>query len=316
MRTMARGWSVRRQQIARVAVRAGVGALQAAAPPAAGAVAERLWFRPPRLPAEVRDRHGPVPASADQITVRLGDRDLHGFTLGEGPPALLVHGWGGWAGQFGALGGALADAGFTASALDLPGHGRDRVRRSDLFQMAAALRGLADLQGAPSLVVSHSLGAMAAVLAFDDPPPPAAVFIAPALSTAPALSGFSTLLGLRPVTTRDLEARLRRFVGDAWPRINQGAALEWPHGPLLVAHDRQDPQTPFATSAALAARRGDTDLLVAVGTGHHRVVRDAAVVAAIVDFARRRAGGHAGGENVRNAAGLDTMIRSSRSSPP
>lgn len=285
MTSLSRKWSARRRDLAAGAVRAGVGVLQAVAPSVAGAAAERLWFRPPRPPVSLLARHAAGLSRADPLRLRVNGRDLRGWTLGEGPLALLVHGWGGWAAQFGAIAHALADAGFEAVSVDLPGHGQDRARRTDMFQWADALHALVEHRGAPALIVGHSLGAMAASYAFDDTPPPAAVFLAPALSTADAIDNFAHMMRLRPATAEDLRTRLRTFIGDAWPLINQGAELEWPRGPLLVVHDRNDPQTPFAISAALAERHAHVDLMEVDGPGHNRLLREPAVTEAVADFA-------------------------------
>ena len=286
MASWSRRWSARRRELTAGAVRAGVGMLEAVAPQVAGAAAERLWFTPPRPPASVLARHAAMLSGAQPLRLRVHGRDLHGWTLGEGPLALLVHGWGGWAAQFGPIAHALAGAGFEAVSVDLPGHGHDRARRSDLFQMSDALRALVAERGSPALSVAHSLGAMAVTYAFEDTPPPAAVFLAPALSTDAAIEQFIHRMRLRPATGQDLRARLRAFIGDAWPLINQGAELDWPRGPLLVIHDRNDPQTPFATSAALADRHPHVDLMEVDGPGHNRVLREPVIAEAVADFAR------------------------------
>jgi pimeloyl-ACP methyl ester carboxylesterase len=268
-------------------VRTGLGALQSVTPIAAGAVAERLWFRPPRVNAQVRARDTALLSDADPLTVRVNGRTLHGWALGDGPVAMLIHGWGGWAAQYAPIAAALAARGVRATAIDLPGHGADQAPRSDLFQFVDALHVLAERQGQPAMIVGHSLGALAAAMAFDDAPPAAAAFLAPALSTDAVLDSYAQMLGLRAATARELRRRIERFVGDVWPQVNRGAGLQWPYGPLLVVHDRNDPQTPFALSAALAERQPHVDLLEVNGLGHNRVLRDPATVREIADFAAR-----------------------------
>jgi pimeloyl-ACP methyl ester carboxylesterase len=281
----ARRWSRRRAQLSATAVRTGVATLEAVAPRAAGALVEWLWFRPPRPSAAALRRHAALLADAEPFTLSLHGRALRGWTLGDGPAVLLVHGWGGWSAQLAPIARALADNGLSATAVDFPGHGSDTARRSDLFQMIDTLRLVVERRGAPTLVVAHSLGALAAALAFDDAPPQAAVFLAPALATTPALDVFAQMLQLRPATARDLRTRLERFAVDLWPRMNPGVDLRWPGGPLLIVHDRDDPQTPFDLSAALAQRRDDVELLEVSGPGHNRLLRDPDVVGEVAYFA-------------------------------
>lgn len=285
MSQVGRRWSRRRAQVAAGAIRAGIRTLEVVAPSAVGTVVERLWFRPPRMPAAVMRRSVELLADAEPLTLRVDGRDLRGWTLGEGPQVLLVHGWGGWSAQLAPIARALVAAGLAPTAIDLPGHGSDPVRRTDLFEAAAALRALADRRGAPALIVAHSFGALASSLAFAEDPPPAAVFLAPALSTEAAVTQFGGMLRLRPARVEDLRARLERYTGDVWPVINRGADLNWPGGPLLVVHDRDDPETPFALSAALAARHRNVELMEVSGPGHHRLLRDPAITDAVAQFA-------------------------------
>jgi pimeloyl-ACP methyl ester carboxylesterase len=250
-------------------------------------VAKRLWLRPPRSSAALRARNAALLSDGDPLTVNLNGRTLHGWALGDGPLAMLIHGWGGWAAQFGQVATALAARGLRAVTIDLPGHGDDRASRSDVFQFVDALLALADREGQPVVIMAHSIGAMAATMAFDDTPPSAAVFLAPALSTDVMLDMYTQAVGLRATAARELRRRVDAFVGDAWPLVNRGADLEWPHGPLLVVHDRNDPQTPFARSAELAERQPHVDLVEASGLGHNRVLRDPEIVRVIADFAVR-----------------------------
>jgi pimeloyl-ACP methyl ester carboxylesterase len=285
MSQASRRWSRRRAHWTASAVRAGIGALQAASPRAAGAFAEWLWFRPPRAPANALRRHAELLAGAEPFSVRVDGRDLRGWTLGDGPAVLLVHGWGGWSAQFALIARALADSGLSAVAVDLPGHGSDTARRSDMFQWIDTMHAVVERHGAPALIVAHSLGALAATLAFDEEPTPAAVFLAPALATDPAIEIFARMLRLRPAVAEQLRSRIMRFAGGLWRRMNPGGDLRWPGGPLLVVHDRDDPRTPFAMSAALAQRRVDVELLEVSGPGHSRLLRDADVVDAVARFA-------------------------------
>jgi pimeloyl-ACP methyl ester carboxylesterase len=89
----------------------------------------------------------------------------------DGPPGapivLLLHGVGGGRESFGdALSGtgrALADAGFTVLAADLPGYGDSPVpERDDMAALADALGGLLDTLTGRVGVVGHSMGGMVA----------------------------------------------------------------------------------------------------------------------------------------------------------
>jgi pimeloyl-ACP methyl ester carboxylesterase len=130
------------------------------------------------------------------VTLSVRGQPRPGYALGDDPLVFLAHGWGGWAAQLGSLAIGLASSGFRVVAIDLPGHGSDPRRRSDVGQMAAGLDSMADRFGSPVAVVAHSLGALATVVSFSNSPPPAAVFIAPVLVTDLVVDYFATNTGL------------------------------------------------------------------------------------------------------------------------
>jgi pimeloyl-ACP methyl ester carboxylesterase len=54
--------------------------------------------------------------------------------------------------------------------------------------------------------------------------------------------------------------------------------------PLLLVHDRQDAETSWADSAAIAQAWPGSRLVTTTGLGHRRILRDPAVVAEVVGF--------------------------------
>ncbi|RYF39298.1 MAG: alpha/beta fold hydrolase [Comamonadaceae bacterium] len=86
-------------------------------------------------------------------------------TAPHGPVALLVHGWGGHAGQMLALAEALADQGLRPVILEMPGHGRSAGSESTLPQFTRAIEyvtaRLRQQGHSLRVLVAHSLGATA-----------------------------------------------------------------------------------------------------------------------------------------------------------
>lgn len=93
---------------------------------------------------------------------RAGGLTWHVQRMGDGPPALLVHGTGASAHSWHRLAPILAER-YTVIAPDLPGHGfteRAPRGRMSLPAMAAAVASLVDALGVrPALAVGHSAGA-------------------------------------------------------------------------------------------------------------------------------------------------------------
>lgn len=96
------------------------------------------------------------------------DAPLAHLRWGQGPAVVLLHGVGGgrqaWGETMSDTGAALAAAGFTALAVDLPGYGLSpAIEPYDLAGLAAAVaRLIASCCGSSAVLVGHSMGGMIA----------------------------------------------------------------------------------------------------------------------------------------------------------
>lgn len=248
------------------------------------AMAARAWFTPPPLSDRRRQLWEQSLDGTESITLEVEGTSLNGFRYGRGPLVFLVHGWGGRASQMGQLARSVADRGFTVVAIDFPGHGERKWDTSDVFQMSEALTQLAGRFGHPQGLVAHSLGAMAAVYAFQGAMPERVVLLAPMLDINEALDTFSRRARLMPWTAAALETRLRRFCGESWPILAAGSDTDFGDAEVLVVHDPDDPDTRFESSAVLAAVREGTRLVVATSRGHNGVLADDGVAEEVGRF--------------------------------
>jgi pimeloyl-ACP methyl ester carboxylesterase len=109
-----------------------------------------------------------MPTESKRVVPGLEERRFGGlryFAAGAGEPVVLVHGLGGWAGNWQAVAPALA-AGRRVIVPELPGHGgSDPLRGArSLDPFADALLGLLEAEGAlPAPWIGHSLGALVGV---------------------------------------------------------------------------------------------------------------------------------------------------------
>ncbi len=175
------------------------------------------------------------------------DRHIwHIQRLGEGPPALLIHGVGAathsWAGLM-----PLLATQFAVTAIDLPGHGFSRARfgfRPTLPNMSRALADLIDgLEASPSLIVGHSAGAAIAIALADrgrarpqwivsvngalKPFPGLMRVVAPAMAKAFSAGGLAAQALARSARDRRRVVRLLSDTGSTLPKagIDQYAGL-------------------------------------------------------------------------------------------
>src|SRR6201999_2421848 len=100
-----------------------------------------------------------------QWYVGFEDASLAVYRWGDGPSVLLVHGWGGSAGQMTAFGEPLREAGFSVVAFHAPGHGASTGSWLAIPRFAAALAAVARFHGPLHGIIAHSLGGPAALMA-------------------------------------------------------------------------------------------------------------------------------------------------------
>lgn len=295
------------------AARTGLRTLERVTPGLAARLAARWWFTPPhprRRRTAVAGQRFLTPLAADptwatrtrwqppvgrRFAVPAVARGLVVAQVwGQGPTAYLLHGWGGWRGQFAHLIEPLVVAGLRVVALDTLGHGESGSgrlggRRSTLVEAAEALTAVASVTGPAHAIIAHSAGCQAAALAVRcGLAADRLVFLAPMRDPMPYARQFATAVGLGPRTWPRFIARVERTVGRPLtdfdlPRQAAGADRALP--PLLVIHDRHDRDSAYHDGAAVARAWPGAQLMTTSGLGHRRLLADPDVIDATVAFA-------------------------------
>lgn len=267
-------------------LRAYFGLVSRLSPGLARRHSERLFTTPPR---RARALPPPVPARRETIATAAGDIALWQAGPADAPAVLLIHGWGGVGTQLGAFVGPLRARGFRVVWFDQPGHGASGYRPVALPDLVRAIEAIAAACGPLDAAIGHSLGASAVALALRRGLRLSRV----ALISAPTsmrehLHGFARLIGIPPgirdAVRQRIESRYAMTL-DEIDRLDDLARLTLP---ALIVHDRDDREVPFAHAQRLADALPQARLTRTYGLGHFRIVRDADVVGAVVDFVRGR----------------------------
>ncbi|GLQ98843.1 hypothetical protein GCM10007863_32630 [Dyella mobilis] len=251
----------------------------------------RLWFSAPRT----------KPRAADQAVLDGGERlhfNVHGRKVvawawgNDGPTVILLHGWGGHAGQMQAFVAPLLDAGFRVIAFDAPAHGASAAsrlgkRRVTFFEFADALQIVVSGESSVAGIIAHSGGCTALALAMRAgwTPPANIVFVAPFVHPAASIEGFAQAIGANKRVVAEFSKGVERWLGHPWSYLDI-TTLEPAHKQqrLLVIHDVEDKEVPLAHARTLTASWPAAQLMVTRGLGHRRVLRDSAVVQEVLRF--------------------------------
>jgi pimeloyl-ACP methyl ester carboxylesterase len=269
--------------------------LERAAPGVGARWAERLWFTVPRSRGGQERQADPgrpfqLAVHGGMVAGEVWDPRPVG-EVDDPPVAYLVHGWGGWRGQLDPFVGPLAGAGYRVVSFDAPSHGDsdpgpEGRGRSTIVEFADALGAVVAAKGPAAAVVAHSLGATAAAFAMAGGLAVGrAVFVAPMADPLPYTRTFAARLGFGERTRARLVRRVERRVGVAMSAFDvPGIAGRVATPPVLLVHDRQDAETGWADSAAIARSWPEARLVTTSGLGHRRILGAPAVVAEVAAF--------------------------------
>ncbi|MEZ5706573.1 MAG: alpha/beta hydrolase [Burkholderiaceae bacterium] len=207
---------------------------------------------------------------------------------GEGPPALLVHGWQSQAADLMPLAEALLDAGFSVWAPDLPGHGHSGGAHLAIPLAAAALREASRAAGGFAVAVGHSYGAASLVHALTQGLPAQRVVLMAAPTHYGQFARFAaSKSGLDEAQTGLLLGRLHEVSGEHPDRIDMRRQVEKLTQPALLMHSTDDPVVPATDLQAVAERWPGAQWHPLTGLGHFQLLADPGVLAEVCAFATR-----------------------------
>jgi hypothetical protein len=258
-------------------------------------LAERLFTTPRRYERPARERA--VLASGRPFTIDVTlrsprwnnqHRQLAAWRWGHGPVVLLVHGWEGRGSQLGAFVEPLVEAGLSVVAFDAPAHGDSAGSQLYLTDHADCVVDVVAAIGPVHAIVAHSFGAAAVLLAHSrgGVDAPHNVMIAPNVVIDDSVKKFARIVALDDRDRATLEDQLAAQSGVGVESLRLDRLIGARTSSLLVIHDKHDREVPFEDGQRLAVLWPDARLLATHDLGHRRVLRDPAVLDAVVDAVR------------------------------
>ena len=209
---------------------------------------------------------------------------------GTGPAVLLLHGWEGQASDLAAFVPGLLSAGLSVVAMHLPAHGASSGQQTSIPQAARALREVGAALGPLHGAIAHSVGCAVLVEALH-----AGLAVGRLVAlAAPAhyerhIRGAAEAAGLDTDGTEQLLDLLSAAMGADVRAVAIPQRAPTRHEPALFMHAEDDRVVPIDESLASARAWPGAEHRRLVGLGHKRLLGNAGVVAAAVDFLTRAA---------------------------
>jgi pimeloyl-ACP methyl ester carboxylesterase len=259
--------------------------LEHTAPSLGARWADRWWFALPTSSI------GDLPPGSTPFEVESQGRTVRGHRWGSGQAVYLVHGWGGNETQLAKLVQPIVAAGFSVITHDAPSHGTsdpgERAGQSHAVEMGHALDAVAAVHGPAHAVVAHSMGGLATglTLRYGWLGTERLALVAPMVRIGDHLPVLEAGLGFGPRIRERLKRRAFQRVGlavDEVDFVRISNEIERPE--LLVIHDRDDRTANYASAVRLAESWDGARLTTTEGLGHHRILRDDAIVRQVVAF--------------------------------
>jgi pimeloyl-ACP methyl ester carboxylesterase len=269
-------------------LRVAMGLMSRAAPNATARLVRRWTAMPPR------HRRPGWEQQCMKHTVKypmaVCGRTLQVIEWGKGDRVvLLVHSWGGRGTQLGKFVQPFLEQGFRVVTFDLPAHGDSEGREVDMVDAAFAIGAVMQSQPHLHMVIAHSFGVMATLLAAHECGVhiPKLVSISAFKSCRWFIDVVRDHLGITERVAQqvrdDFERRHNYTV--TWERLSVVELLRAAKCPTLLIHDRFDREVPFAHAEALADALEKPQLFPTAGLGHRRILKDQTVISAALAFA-------------------------------
>lgn len=252
-------------------------------PPLGGRLAVRVFGSPVRRRWSAGART--FLQSAARRDVDWGGGRVVTHAVGGGPSILLAHGWSAHGASLRAFAHAIAERGFRAVVVDLPGHGASPGRYTNIVRCAEVLGAVAADDGDVVGAAGHSFGGTALLLALDQGRLPGLrrlATIGTPVDMDKVIRDFCRRLAVPARAERAMRRRIDTLFGAPFTDFDFSAVAPRAGVDHLVCHDRTDEAVPFSEALRLVGERGvlhETD-----GLGHNRVLRDAGVVGRVCGF--------------------------------
>ena len=234
----------------------------------------------------------PVFHKAEKLAFEMDGLTIRGFRWQadhpNGKKILIVHGFSSYSYKFEKYISPLKKEGFEVLAFDAPAHGTSDGKFINATIYKNTLLRIEALYGPLYGIMGHSLGGLAAALAFEQMPDREnrkLVLVAPATETDRAISNFFKLIPVDEKTKHAFLQLISELTEYPISYYSVSRVVKSINSPVLWVHDKQDTICTFDdVKPMLAMDLPHVQFFITVQLGHSKVYKDNKVCSGIVHF--------------------------------
>jgi pimeloyl-ACP methyl ester carboxylesterase len=250
----------------------------------------------PKLPLRLQqqqllDEATPFSLEVDDPHFSRSLLKFNGFIWGEGKRKVIItHGWGSKAADFADLITALsAIDDLQIIAFDAPGNGSSESELSNLLLFTKAVEAIVNTYGVPDILIGHSLGAMANIMAINQTgiKPALQITIAPLVRLKENFIATMTTAGA-PQAAQDsfLESFESLFKLSASDFNLYDLYVADDHIKHWLAYDREDKIAPYTYLQEFLSTQPEILTQEYEGVGHERIIKDTGLIEQVVGLVK------------------------------
>ena len=254
-------------------------------PAYAGNQAFELFQRTLNPSKRFRKRELPFYKSAHEVRIPGKGEDHFAYTIGDpnGKLVFLIHGWDSNAGSMSSISKKLVEQGKRVVALDFPGHGHSKLRKSNIYVCREALRSAFNhfSEGKPFDIVSHSFGSAFSAFALwrSNYQVNNWIMLSSPNRFDSLFREFQQQIGLSEKGYRKIESLANNILNE---RLSSLSVPNWTrevnYYNLILIHDKKDKILPFENTLRIHEANPGSELIEISGVGHYKMLHNPEVV--------------------------------------
>ncbi len=215
-------------------------------------------------------------ATKEQVKFKGFNIQKYSWGKPDDPIALLIHGWEGQAGNFGALIDVLLGKGYQIIAYDAPSHGNSSKGNTSMFEYADFVTERLKIHQ-PKVVISHSFGSVTAAFALKENPEVQIdkwFLITTPYHFRDRINEIAEFIGVSARTVNHLIAMLEKEINIPLNDLNMkvyGGDLN-NLGEATIIHSKSDRVIPIEKARLVHKAIPQSELIELENLGHYRIL--------------------------------------------